>query len=61
MSTFLEQAIPPPENAEVLALIEPALKLDDAKLYVSTPDDTNRAACGTSRDYQQGGFLDEAM
>ena len=38
MGAIREETIPPPENAEVLALVEATLKLDDANLYVSTPD-----------------------
>lgn len=40
MSAMLEQTIPPPEDAEDLALVESALKSDGAKLYVSTSDGT---------------------
>ncbi len=38
MSAIREETIPPPENAEVLALVESALESDHAKLYVSTAD-----------------------
>ena len=40
MGAIREETIPPPGNAEVLALVEATLKLDDANLYVSTPDGT---------------------
>lgn len=38
MATIREVTIPPPENAEVLALVESALKSEGAKLYVAAPN-----------------------
>ncbi len=38
MSAIREETIPPPENTEILTLVESVLKSNDAKLYVSTSD-----------------------
>ena len=40
MGAIREQTIPPPNDVEVLALVESALKSDGARLYVSTWDGT---------------------
>ena len=40
MGAIREQTIPPPNDVEVLALVESALKSDGARLYVSTRDGT---------------------